>query len=150
MAITTLKDRIQEDVQSCMRAKDRQRLGALRLITAAIKQKEVDTREELDDAGVLEVLDKMVKQRRDSEAQYRAAGRTDLASQEAFEVDLISGYLPAALAAEELEALIDRAIRETGASSMKDMGKVMGALKPGVQGRADMGAVSAAVKQRLG
>jgi uncharacterized protein YqeY len=144
-----LKQRIQTDVTAAMRAKDKARLSALRLVTAAIKQVEVDSRSELDDAGVLLVLEKMLKQRRDSLEQYESAGRTDLADQERFEIDIIEAYMPEALPAEELEALIDAAIAETGAASMRDMGKVMGVLKSRVQGRADMGAVSATVKQKL-
>jgi uncharacterized protein YqeY len=144
-----LKQRIQTDVTAAMRAKDKARLSALRLVTAAIKQVEVDSRSELDDAGVLSVLEKMLKQRRDSLEQYESAGRTDLADQERFEIDIIEAYMPEALPAEELEALIDAAIAETGAASMRDMGKVMGVLKSRVQGRADMGAVSATVKQKL-
>jgi hypothetical protein len=146
---TALRDRILDDVKSAMRARAKERLGVLRLITAAIKQREVDARITLDDAGVLQVLDKMVKQRRDSEAQYRGAGREDLAAQEAFELGILSEYLPAALSEAELGALIESAIARTGATGMKDMGKVMGELRPQVQGRADMAAVSAAVKHRL-
>jgi uncharacterized protein YqeY len=145
-----LKQRIQEDVTAAMRARDKPRLSALRLVTAAIKQLEVDTRSELDDPAVLGVLEKMLKQRRDSLEQYSSAGRTDLADQESFEIDIIEAYMPEALPAAELEALIDAAIAETGAGSMRDMGKVMGLLKSRVQGRADMAAVSAAVKQKLG
>jgi uncharacterized protein YqeY len=144
-----LKQRIQADVTAAMRAKDKARLSALRLVTAAIKQLEVDSRSELDDAGVLSVLEKMLKQRRDSLEQYESAGRTDLADQERFEIEIIETYMPEALPAGELESLIDAAIAETGAQSMRDMGKVMGVLKPRVQGRADMGAVSATVKQKL-
>ncbi len=144
-----LKSRIQEDVKTAMRARDRDRLGVLRLITAAIKQREVDERVTLDDAGVLQVLDKMVKQRRDSESQYRDAGRADLADREAYEIGIVQEYMPEALDEAEIAALIDGAIAETGAAGMKDMGKVMGLLRPQVQGRADMGAVSAAVKARL-
>lgn len=144
-----LKSRIQEDVKTAMRARDRDRLGVLRLITAAIKQREVDERVTLDDAGVLQVLDKMVKQRRDSESQYRDAGRADLADREAYEIGIVQEYMPEALDEAEIAALIDGAIAETGAAGMKDMGKVMGLLRPQVQGRADMGAVSAKVKQRL-
>ncbi len=132
-----------------MRARDKDRLGVMRMVSAAIKQREVDSREDADDAAVLAVLDKMVKQRRDAEAQFRDAGRDDLADKEAFEVGIISEYLPSALSDDEIAALIDDAIGASGASGMKDMGKVMGALKPKVQGRADMGAVSAAVKARL-
>jgi len=145
-----LKQRIQEDVTAAMRAKDKPRLNALRLVTAAIKQLEVDSRSELDDAQVLAVLEKMLKQRRDSFAQYSDAGRTDLARQEDFEITLIETYMPAALPADALAALIDAAIAESGAESMRDMGKVMGLLKSRVQGRADMAAVSAAVKEKLG
>jgi len=146
---TTLTARIREDVKDAMRAHDKQRLAALRLITAAIKQREVDTRAELDDDAVITVLDRMVKQRRDSYAQYAAAGRRDLADQEQFEIDLIHAYLPQPLEQAALEALIDEALTRTAAASMKDMGKVMAMLKPKVQGRADMGAVSARVRARL-
>ncbi len=145
-----LKSRIQEDVKDAMRARDRQRLGALRLITAAIKQKEVDDRVELDDAAVVSVLEKMIKQRRDSIEQYQKGGRQELAAREAYEIELIRNYMPAAMDDSELEALIDATLRQTGASGMKDMGKVMAALKARVQGRADMGAVSAKVRARLG
>ena len=144
-----LKQRIQDDVVAAMRAKDKQRLSALRLVTAAIKQREVDGREELDDAAVTAVLEKMLKQRRDSHQQYLDAGRRDLAEQEAYEIGLIEAYMPAALAPAELDALIDAAIAESGAGGMRDMGKVMGLLKTRVQGRADMGAVSASVKRKL-
>jgi len=150
----TLKARIQEDVKAAMRARDRARLEALRMITAAIKQREVDERERvgesgLDDAGVLAVLEKMRKQRRESEAQYRQAGREDLAGRERFEIENIERYLPAALADAEIDAAVDAAIEATGASGLRDMGKVMAELKPRVQGRADLGAVSARVKSRL-
>jgi uncharacterized protein YqeY len=145
-----LKSRIQEDVKDAMRARDRQRLGALRLITAGIKQKEVDERISLDDIAVISVLEKMIKQRRDSRQQYEQAGREELAAQEAFEIDILQGYMPAALSESEISELVDAAIVETGASSMKDMGKIMGELKPKLQGRADMGAVSGQVKARLG
>ena len=146
---TQLKNRILEDVTAAMRARDKPRLGTLRLVTAAIKQLEVDSRVELDDPGVLTVLEKMLKQRRDSLQQYSDAGRTDLADQESYEIAVIEAYMPEALPAEELDALIDATIAETGASSMRDMGKVMGLLKPQVQGRADLGAVSSTVKQKL-
>jgi len=145
----SLKARIQDDVKNAMRAHQRERLAVLRLVTAAIKQKEVDERIELDDAQVLAVLDKMVKQRRDSLEQYRAAGRDDLADQEAFELDLIQTYMPEPLGEEQLGELIREAIAETGAGSIKDMGAVMNALRPRVQGRADMKAVSQAVKTQL-
>jgi len=145
----SLKSRIQDDVKNAMRAHERERLAVLRLVTAAIKQKEVDERIELDDAQVLAVLDKMVKQRRESLEQYRSAGRDDLADQEAFELDLIQTYLPEPLGEAELDSLIDEAIAEAGADSIRDMGGVMNALRPKVQGRADMKAVSQAVKNRL-
>ncbi len=146
---SALKTRILDDVKTAMRARDRERLEVLRMLTAAIKQREVDERVDLDDAAVLQVLDKMVKQRRDSESQYRAAGRAELADREAFEIEVLGGYLPQPLEAAELDALIDAAVADSGAAGMKDMGKVMGLLRPKVQGRADMGAVSAAVKSRL-
>ncbi|HEB59479.1 MAG TPA: GatB/YqeY domain-containing protein [Gammaproteobacteria bacterium] len=147
--MSQLKDRILEDTKDAMRARDKARLGVLRLITAAIKQKEVDERIELDDAAVLAVLEKMVKQRRDSIAQYEKAGRDDLREVEEFELQLIQTYLPEQLSDDEIAALIDKAIATTGAASMKDMGKVMGMLKPKLAGRADMGKVSQAIKQRL-
>jgi uncharacterized protein YqeY len=145
-----LKQRILDDVKSAMKAGDKRRVGALRLITAAVKQREVDERIELDDTQVLAVLDKMVKQRRESIAQYEKAGRDDLVSQEAFEVEVIQTYLPEALSEAEIAAAIQEAVDATGAASIRDMGKVMGQLKPKLQGRADMGAVSALVKQQLG
>jgi uncharacterized protein len=145
----SLKSRIQDDVKNAMRAHERERLAVLRLVTAAIKQKEVDERIELDDAQVLAVLDKMVKQRRESLEQYRSAGRDDLADQEAFELELIQTYLPEPLAEDELVELIRKNIEDTGASSIRDMGAVMNALRPQVQGRADMKAVSQAVKNQL-
>jgi uncharacterized protein YqeY len=145
-----LKQRIQDDMKTAMKAGDKPRLGAVRLILAAIKQREVDERIELDDAQVLAVLDKMVKQRRDSVVQYTAAGREDLASVERFEIEVCQGYLPQPLSEAEVSVLIDTAIAATGAAGMKDMSRVMAQLKPVVQGRADMGAVSALIKQRLG
>jgi len=144
-----LKQRILEDVTAAMRARDKPRLSALRLVTAAIKQLEVDSRTQLDDPDVLRVLEKMLKQRRDSLRQYSDAGRQDLADQESYEIAIIEAYMPEALSAEELQALIDAAIAETGANGIRDMGKVMGLLKTRVQGRADLGAVSATVKQKL-
>ena len=147
---TELKDRIQSDVKDAMRAKAKERLGTLRLVTAAIKQKEVDERIEMDDDQVLQVLTKMVKQRQDSITQYTDAGRDDLASKEQAELAIIGEYMPAALSEEELKELVSKALAEAGAQSIKDMGKVMGVLRPAVQGRADMGAVSAQVKQALG
>lgn len=146
----TLKLQIQDDVKTAMRARDQKRLTALRLIMAAIKQIEVDKRIELDDEAVLAVLDKMVKQRRESISQYEAAGRDDLAAQENFELDLISVYLPEPLSDEEVAQLVSQAVSDTGASSIRDMGAVMNVLRPQVQGRADMKAVSNAVKAQLG
>jgi len=145
----TLKPRLTDDMKSAMRAKDKERLGVIRLMLAAIKQIEVDERIELDDARVLAVLDKMVKQRRDSIQQFEAANRTDLADQEKFELALIQEYLPDALSDGEIEAMIADAISQTGASSPKEMGAVMGLLKPKMQGRADMGKVSKQVKDKL-
>jgi uncharacterized protein YqeY len=145
----SLKGRIQEDVKSAMRAHERERLAALRLVTAAIKQKEVDERIELGDEQVLAVLDKMVKQRRESLEQFNQAGREDLAAKEQFELDLIQSYLPEPLAENELNELIRSTIAELGAGSIRDMGAVMSALRGQVQGRADMKAVSQAVKTQL-
>lgn len=145
-----LKQRIQDDMKSAMKGGDKPRLGVIRLLMAAIKQREVDERIELDDAQILAVLDKMVKQRRDSINQYEQAGRPELADQEAFEISVLQGYLPEALSETEIAAMIREAIQATGAESVRDMGKVMGQLKPKMQGRADMGAVSALIKQLLG
>lgn len=144
-----LKTQIQEEMKAAMKGRDKRRLGVIRLILAAVKQREVDERIELDDTQVLVVLDKMLKQRRDSLDQYRQAGRNDLADQEAYEIDVLKEYLPEALGEAEILSLITAAIENAGASSIRDMGKVMGQLKPKLQGRADMGAVSALVKQRL-
>jgi len=147
----SLKDRVTEDMKSAMRSGDKRRLGVIRLLLAAVKQREVDERiAALDDDQVIATLDKMVKQRRESISQYEKAGRTDLADQEHYEVSVLQEYLPAALSEAEIDALIDAAVTDTGASSIKDMGKVMGILKPQMQGRADMGAVSARIKARLG
>lgn len=145
----SLKVRIQEDVKNAMRARQREQLGVLRLVTAAIKQKEVDERVDLDDEQVLAILDKMVKQRRESLEQFQKAGRDDLAKQEVFELELIQGYLPEPLGEAELADLINSTISELGASSIRDMGPVMNALRGQVQGRADMKAVSQAVKTQL-
>jgi len=145
-----LKQRLQEDMKSALKAGDKRRLGVIRLINAAIKQREVDERSELDDAQVLAVLDKMLKQRRDSIAHYDAAGRQDLADQERYEIEVCQNYMPAALSAEEVAAVIDDAVHTTGATSIKEMGQIMALIKPKIQGRADMAAVSALVKQRLG
>ncbi len=146
---TQLKARITDDMKSAMRAREKQRLQAIRLILAAIKQREVDERSDLNDDQIITLLDKMAKQRRESISQYHTAGREDLALQEQFELDLIQDYLPAALDEAEIETLIAEAINSTGASGMRDMGKVMGILKPALQGRADLAAVSARVKQLL-
>ena len=146
----SLKERILQDVKDAMRTKDKPRLATLRLITAAIKQREVDERIELDDTQVITVLDKMSKQRRESISQFEQAGRDDLIAQEAAELELIQTYLPEQLGEDELQTLIEEALQQTGADSIKDMGKVMGQLKPRLQGRADMGAVSALIKARLG
>ncbi len=144
-----LKQDIQADMKTAMKAGDKRRLGAIRLILAAVKQREVDERIELSDVQVLAVLDKMVKQRRDSISQYEKAGREDLAQQERYEAEVLRAYMPEALDEDEIAALIEQAMAETGAASMRDMGKLMGWLKPKLQGRADMGAVSAQIKQRL-
>jgi len=144
-----LKAQIIDDMKAAMKGGEKARLGVIRLITAAIKQREVDERIELDDEQVLIVLDKMVKQRRDSIKQYTDAGREDLAAIEEAEVEIIQAYLPAALSEDEIAAIVEAAIAQTGASSMADMGKVMGIVKPQVQGRGDMSAVSGIVKQKL-
>jgi hypothetical protein len=145
----SLKSRIQEDVKTAMRAQQREQLATLRLVTAAIKQKEVDERIDLNDEQVLAVLDKMVKQRRESIEQYEKAGREDLAAKEQSELDLILTYLPEPLGEAQLAELIQSTISEIGASGMRDMGPVMNALRSQVQGRADMKAVSQAVKAQL-
>ena len=145
-----LKQRLVDDMKTAMKAGDKRRLGIIRLVNAAIKQREVDERIELDDTQVLAVLDKMVKQRRDSIAQFSKANREDLAEQERYEVGICQEYLPDAMSEDEVAALVEEAVAASGAASMKDMGKVMGILKPKVQGRADMGAISALVKERLG
>ena len=149
MAEISLKDKITADMKVAMRAKDKQRLGVIRLIQAAIKQREVDERISLDDTQVIVVLDKMLKQRRDSIEQYEKAGRQDLADQEAFEIQVIKTYLPQPLTETELANLITQAIQTTGATSVKDLGKVMGILKAQVQGRTDMKQLSNQIKQRL-
>ncbi len=144
-----LRDRITEDMKNAMRAGDKDRLGTIRLLLAAIKQREVDERITLDDGQVLSVLEKMVKQRREAITQFQAGGRADLVAKETAEIGVLQGYLPAQLTEAELEALISESIAATGATSVKDMGKVMAAVKPRAQGRADMGAVSARIKQKL-
>jgi len=145
----SLKQQLSDDMKAAMKSGDKTRLGVIRLINAAIKQREVDERITLDDAQVLAALEKMLKQRRDSISQYENAGREDLASVERFEVEVIQGYLPTQLSAEEVAAAISESITQTGASGPQDMGKVIGALKPKLAGRADMGQVSAQVKARL-
>ena len=146
----TLKAQILDDIKTAMRARDQKRLTALRLISSAIKQIEVDERIEVDDQIVLNILDKMVKQRRESLQQFEAAGRDDLAAQEKFELELISVYLPEPLSDDEVAALIKQAVADTGATTIRDMGAVMNKLRAEVQGRADMKAVSSAVKAQLG
>jgi hypothetical protein len=149
MAEFSIKEKITEDMKVAMRAKEKQRLGVIRLIQAAIKQREVDERISLDDTQVIVVLDKMLKQRRDSIEQYGKAGRQDLVDQEAFEIQVIKTYLPQPLTETELANLITHAIQETGATTVKDLGKVMGILKAQVQGRADMKQLSDQIKKRL-
>lgn len=144
-----LKEKITEDMKAAMRAKDAQRLGAIRLLTAAIKQKEVDERIELDDAQVQTIIDKMIKQRRDSISQFEAGGRQDLADAERSELAVLSAYMPAALSEAQVQAEVAAAVAATGAAGPQDMGKVMAVLKPKLAGRADMTAVSALVKSAL-
>ena len=146
----TLKERITEDMKAAMRASEKERLSTIRLVQAAIKQREVDERITLDDAQVLAVLEKMVKQRKESIAQFEQGGRKDLADKERQEIDLLQGYLPAQLSAAEVDTLIREAIAATGAASIKDMGKVRGVVKSKAAGRADMAAVGARVKAALG
>jgi uncharacterized protein YqeY len=145
-----LKQQITDAMKAAMRGGDKPRLAVIRLMMAAVKQREVDERIELDDSQVLAVLDKMIKQRRDSIAQYGDAGREDLVAQETAEIEIIQDFLPAALSDDEVASIVDAAITETGAESMRDMGKVMAIVKPKVQGRADVGKVSGLVKQKLG
>jgi len=145
-----LKARILEDTKTAMKARDKARVGALRLVSAEIQRVEVDERRELSDDDVIGVLTRMLKQRRDSLAQFEQAGREDLAQQERFEIGVIEGFMPAAMSDADIEALVDRVVTETGASGMKDMGRVMGAVKAAITGRADMAVVSAKVKARLG
>ncbi|MDH3549224.1 MAG: GatB/YqeY domain-containing protein [Gammaproteobacteria bacterium] len=147
--MSSLKNQITEDMKSAMKAGEKDRLKVVRLILAAIKQVEVDKRIELDDAAVLAVLDKMVKQRRDSVEQFEKGNREDLAAIERAEIDVLETYLPEQLSADELARMVDEVIAVTGAESMRDMGKVMGQIKAMAAGRADMGAVSATVKERL-
>ena len=145
----SLKQQIHTAMKEAMRAKEKARLGAIRLIQAEVKRIEVDERIEIDDQRLIAIMDKMIKQRRDSIAQYEAAGRQELADIEVAEIDVIQDFLPTALAEQEINDLIQQAIASTGAESMRDMGKVMGILKPQIQGRADGGVVSGAVKKAL-
>jgi len=145
----SLKTRINEEMKAALKAKDARRLGAVRLALAAVKQREIDDRKELSDAEVIGVVEKMIKQRRDSIAQYTAGGRKDLADQEQFEIDVLAAYLPQPASAAEVEAVIAEAIASTGAKGAADMGKVMGQVKAKLAGRADMGQVSARVKAKL-
>ena len=145
----SLKDQLKDQQKLAMLARDKARLGAIRLLMAEIKQREVDTRIELNDEDILAVVTKMVKQRRDSISQFEAAGRQDLADKESAEIVVLQEFLPQQLTADEITALIEQAITESGAAVMADMGKVMAVLKPKIQGRADVGAVSAQVKTRL-
>jgi len=147
---TALKERIVEEMKSAMRAKDAERLGAIRLLLAAIKQKEVDERVAVDDAAVLNIVEKLIKQRNDSIQQFEKAGRMELAAKEKTELELLRTYLPQQMSDAELSAAIDAALVESGAAGPQAMGKIMALLKPRIAGRADMGKVSALVKQRLG
>jgi len=144
-----LKDRITEDMKAAMRARQAERLSAIRLLLAAIKQREIDSRTEADDAAVLAIVEKLIKQRKDSIAQFDAGGRADLVAKETAEVDVLAAYLPQQMSEAEVGAAIDAAISELGATGPAAMGKVMGLLKPRLAGRADIGQVSAAVKRRL-
>ena len=145
----SLKALLQDDMKSAMRTRDKERLAVIRMLMAAVKQREVDEREELSDADVLAVIEKMVKQRRDAEQQYREANRPELADAEAAEIAVLENYLPAQLSEAEIDQAIDNAIAESQAQSMRDMGKVMGVLKPRLQGQADMAVVSQRLKARL-
>lgn len=149
MTDISLKQRIHEDMKTAMKAHDARRLGVIRLLMAAIKQREVDERITLDDTQVLAVIDKMLKQRQDSANQFQAAGRMDLFDQESFEMQVLQQYLPAQLTDEEINTLIEEAITAVNATSLREMGAVMARLKPQLQGRADVGAVSAKIKRRL-
>ena len=146
----SLKARITEDMKAAMRAGEKDRLSCIRMLQAGIKQREVDERVTLDDAQVLAVIDRMIKQRKESVTQFQAGNRVDLVAKESAEIALLTGYLPAQMDTAELDAMIKDAIASTSAASMKDMGKVMAALKPKVQGRTDMGALSARIKSALG
>ncbi len=146
----SLKEQIVQDIKDAMKARDKQRLGTLRLLSAAIKQKEVDDRVTLSDADITAIITKMIKQRKDSAEQYQQAGRDELAEQERYEISVLEGYLPEPLSEAELDAVIQATVHETGASSMADMGKVMNALRPKIAGRADMSAASAKIRALLG
>ena len=146
----SLKTQISEDMKNAMRAKDSARLGTIRLLQAAIKQREVDERIELDDSNVIAVIEKMLKQRRDSIAAYESANRNDLADVEKFEVSVLHTYLPQQLTEDEIKDILEKVVVETGAAGIKDMSKVMAAIKPLVAGRADMGKISGLIKTRLG
>lgn len=150
MTDSAIKQQIQEDMKEAMRAKEQKRLGTIRMLMAAIKQREVDERISLDDQQVLAVIDKMVKQRRESISQFEAAGRQELVAQEAEEIEILQKYLPPQLTEAEIDALIQETIAATQASSIKDMGKVMGSLKPKIQGKADIAVVSNKIKAFLG
>lgn len=145
----SLKAQISEDMKAAMRAKDTARLGTIRLLQAAIKQREVDERVELDDAAIIAVIEKMLKQRRDSIAAYESAARQDLADVEKYEVSVLQTYLPQQLTDDEIAQLLDKVVADTGAAGIKDMSKVMAAIRPLVTGRADMGKVSSLIKARL-
>ena len=145
-----LKERITDDMKAAMRSGEKERLGVIRMITAAIKQREVDERIILDDSQVLSVLEKMIKQRKESVVQFKAGNRQDLVDKENAEIALLQGYLPAALSGDEIDALINESVAATGAASIKDMGKVMAIIKAKAAGRADMGAVGAKIKAKLG
>lgn len=147
--MSELKTRITEDMKAAMKGGDKHRLGAIRLILAALKQIEVDERVTLDDARIVHILEKMLKQRRDSITQYEAAKREDLAGQERYEMDIIEAYMPTQLSAAEVDAIVAAAVKETGAASMRDMGKVMALVKERAAGRADMGELSQRVKAKL-
>jgi hypothetical protein len=146
----SLKAQIQEDMKAALRAGEKVRLGTIRMLIAAVQQREIDDRRELTDADVLQIVDKLIKQRREAAGQFAAAGRTDLETKELSEADILAAYLPAQLGDAEIQSMIDAAISEAGATGIREMGKVMNVLRPKVQGRADMARVSALVKARLG
>ena len=148
--MSEIKNTVLGDIKACMKSGDKPRLAVLRLISSAVKQREVDERVDTDDAAMIAILDKMAKQRRESIEQFTAANRTDLADAEVAELEIIKSYLPQQLSDAEINEQIDKAVADTGASSVRDMGKEMGILKPALQGRADMSAVSSLVKSRLG